>query len=474
LSEQVNNELEAVYFIDKVYRLDPLLYEKCVSTRRVNKELFVTLAEIEAGNITSPGEFTREQVLKKFAGHGIGERRTVFARIKEVFKRNWFEHGVYPPLPHSAALGVEDFRDNHLDEFSYKTLLMPQDKRELAILFAYFSLSSSTDVCWIDAEGAANEEEFMRAIMIYTAKKALPAGVKEPEDLREALTIFFDTCRGIVIIENAPFLENKKNREGIFQAFNSSDSSPAAQLILIAAAASEEPHATSPGEQNNQTAGGRLIHVTLILTIAAAVLYISYLSEKPPPKGALFFRYFADEVEQDPFPEGVLLTWTDANGTAVETELIHYADWHLITHIPEGAEKLLLSKGSFEFYPDILPADKLIADSVVIVLYKTIMVPDIAADSIIRNNAQRWYTFSLSDTTRILITCESHSGDLSPQIAIFRDRLGKERILPNDNILGDKKSVEITGTLPTGKYYLKVRGYDNTTGSYRLSIGFAQ
>ncbi|MCK6615959.1 MAG: hypothetical protein L6Q47_17125 [Ignavibacteriaceae bacterium] len=99
-----------------------------------------------------------------------------------------------------------------------------------------------------------------------------------------------------------------------------------------------------------------------------------------------------------------------------------------------------------------------------------IMVPDVAADSIIRNNAQRWYTFSLTDSTRILITCEALSGDFSPQAAIFTDRLGKERLMTNDNILGDKMSVSIAGTLLPGKYYLKVRGYDRTTGKYRLNI----
>ncbi|MCK6614231.1 MAG: hypothetical protein L6Q47_08325 [Ignavibacteriaceae bacterium] len=469
LSEQVNNELEAVYFIDKVYRLDPLLYEKSISGLKEYKEYFALPADIASGNITSPGEFTRSQILKKFSGHDVPARRNVFKRIKEMFKRCWFQHAGFPPLPHNAG-GVTEFRKSHLDEFSLNTIFLPFNEREVAVSYAYFTASSATDVFWINAKGAADEEGLTSAIMIDTAKSVLPAGSKEPVDLRDALKILFEHCRGVVIIENAPFLDQEKNRERIFQVFNSSASSPSAQLILIAASAPEETQATISGKLNKQSGEGSLIYVILILAIAAVLLYTSFSSEQDLPKGALFFRYFADEVEQDPFPEGVLLTWTDAKGTALETELIHYADWHLITQIPEGAEKLLLSKGSFEFYPDILPAEKLIADSVVIVLYKTIMVPDVASDSLIRNNAQRWYTFTLTDSTRILITCESVSGDLSPQAAIFTDRLGKNRLLPNDNILGDKKSVEITGTLPPGKYYLKVRGYDRTTGKYRLQI----
>lgn len=467
LEQQVNNELEAVYFVDKVYRLDPLLYQKCVATRKVYKEFFASLAEIEVGNIVSPGEFTREQVLKKYAGHGIGERRRVFSRIKEVFKRSWFERVVYQPLPLSVRSGVEAFKKKHLAEFSHKTHSLPPDKLKPAILFAYFSASRKTDVLWVNAEGAGSEEEMLK-ILTRTITVAFPEETLPTRNLTELYTRLFICCQGVVIIENAPFLNQVKNRDAVYNIFRAAVLPPSAQLILIAA--KEEPAPRSETPPKSRFSAGMLIYIAAFLITAAALIYT--LQPPPPPevKGGLLFRYFADEVEQDPFTSGVLLTWTDAGGAALATETIRYEDWHPIAKIPAGAHKLLLSKGSCEIHPGILPVSQFTADTLVVVLYKTIIVPDVSADSIIKKNAQRWYTFTLGDSARLLITCESNSDDLSPQIALFSDRLGRERIMGSDNILGDKKSVEINSTLPPGKYYLKVRGYDQSTGRYLLKI----
>ncbi|MCC6447524.1 MAG: hypothetical protein IT215_02415 [Chitinophagaceae bacterium] len=116
MSEQVNNELEAVYFIDKVYRLDPLLYEKCISVMKEHKEYFAPLSVIAGGSVASPGEYAKEQIFRKFAGHDVPVRRNTFKRVKEVFKRYYFENTGFPSLPHNLG-GVTDFKKAHLEEF---------------------------------------------------------------------------------------------------------------------------------------------------------------------------------------------------------------------------------------------------------------------------------------------------------------------------------------------------------------------
>lgn len=481
LAEQVNNELETVYFIDNVYRLDPLLYKKCISVMKENKECFAPASVIAEGGITSPGEYAKEQIFRKFAGHDVSGRRNTFMRIKEVFKRCFFENTGFPSLPDNMA-GVTEFKKAHLEEFSYKTLALPREKRDLVLTYAYFSFSSSTVIYWIDAAEAADEEGMIRALLTK-------AGTPQPENgypagLKELYIRFFAQRKCVVVIENAPFLQSKHRQEEIETAFSESSAHPASQLILIDAGASageetrikaEDITAGTEPAKYRPAAGRRLIYTALIAVIAATVFFFTYQTVSPSRTSAkLIFRYFADEVEQDPFTAGVVLTWTDKGGQVIKTEINHYQDYHFVTSFPENAEELLLAKGSFEVFPDVIPVSSLSEDSIRVVFYKILPVPEVSIDSVVFFNAQRWYTFSLTDSTRILITCESLSGDLSPQAAIFTDRLGKNRLLPNDNILGDKKSVEITGTLPPGKYYLKVRGYDHSTGSYRLSINAVQ
>ncbi|MCC6447525.1 MAG: hypothetical protein IT215_02420 [Chitinophagaceae bacterium] len=320
--------------------------------------------------------------------------------------------------------------------------------------------------------------------VLLTTAGALQAENGYPAGLKEIYIRFFTQCKGVVIIENAPFLQSNRTREEIETAFNEYSAHPASQLILIESGAApvedtrseaEDITVSSEPQKNPRAAGRRLIYTLLIAVIAAAVIFFTYQTVSPTRTSTkLFFRYFADEVEQDPFTTGVVLTWTDKAGRVIKTEINHYTDYHFITSLPENAEELLLAKGSFEVYPDAIPASSLHEDSIRVVFYKVLPVPEVSIDSVITFNAQRWYTFTLTDSTALNITCGALSGNLSPQIAIYTDRLGKNRLVPNDNIHGDKKSVEITGTLPRGKYYLKVRGYDQTTGNYRLSIETAQ
>ncbi len=477
LSEQVNNELEAVYFIDKVYRLDPLLYEKCTSSLKEYKEYFAQPEQLGRETICSPGEFTKGLILKKFSGHDVPARRTVFRRIKEHFKHCWFAHAGYPPLPLSAG-GVTEFKKAHIDEFSQQTLSFPRKQRDMVISYAYYSASSSAEILWIDAAGAATEEE-MKAALRNSAGRLRNADEQQGL-LCDIYNRLFSAGKGVIIIEHAPYLGNEKNREVIYKAFAAASLSPASQLVLIEQG--EEVHGkvtegnATEGEKPAHVikpivAKNRFIYIAAITVFAAAVLLFIYIpAQVQPVNGVLLLRYFGDEVEQDPFSEGMILTWINEEGEVIGTETLKYNDVHPVSTTRKGAGKILLSKGAYEIHPDTILVRNLYEDTLVVMFYRLLSSPDVITDSILNLNAQRWYTFTQQDSSYLSITCEALSDGFSPQMAVYMDRLGKNRLLPNDNILGDKKNVSLNGALPPGKYYIKVRGYDRTTGKYRLNI----
>jgi len=472
LYSQINNEIEAVFFIDNVFRKDPKLYEKTIHVLKEYKEFFPSITTIQAEEITSPGEYVKSQIFQKFDGHDIPVRRNIFKRIKDNFKRTWFENSSFPEIPQNIG-GITEFKKSYLSQFEHKLLYLPKSQRELLSKYVYFSISSTTKVKWLNLDGAPNEERYKQNLV-----KAINNGNKIDSalNLNEFYTALFNIDVDIIIIENSPFLNLQENRDFIFTHFNSIERPATSQLIILEAdEAHQKPKTSEPFVQEKGLFIKEPIktfkssYITVGLLILGLMFFTYSYFANTINKPTLELKYFGDEVVQDPFNEGLLLTWLDKNGKAIFTETNDYKAKHLLNYIPEGSAKIQLSKGNYEVYPDEIPVTHLKTKTIRIVFYKTMRIPEVVADSIIRKNAQRWYSFILKDSAEVVVACESISNSFSPQIAVFADRLGKERLIPNDNIKGDKKMVEISGRLSSGKYYLKVRGYDKMTGSFKLT-----
>lgn len=473
LYTQVNNEHEAIFFIDKLFEKDPLLYEKCAYKLKEYKDYFASVNRIRTENIQSPGEYVRNQIFQKLSGHDVPVRRNAVKRIKDSFKRAWFENSGYPILPKNIG-GITEFRKSCIKDFSGKTVFFPKSEKELLTKYAYFSLSSSTDVFWINTDGALDKESFKKYLATVSMNNSIAINSNLPLD--DFYKLFFTIRTGIIIFENTPFLEIEKNREELFVCFNSLELPPTSQLIILESGSLPLLDENTTREKDKEAAtpnilkkkpGKKIISITLTILILLLFTYPYISSNKN--KSVLELKYFGDEIMQDPFKEGFLLTWVNKDGEVVLTEYNNYEEKHIINKIPEGVEKLLLSKGSYEIYPDSIPIEILESDLVRIMFYRAIRIPDVLTDSIVGMNAQRWYSFTLKDSTKIKFVCTALTENLSPQIALFTDRLGNDRLISCENIHGDKCEIEISDILPKGKYYIKVRGYDNMTGRFRLT-----
>lgn len=474
LKHRVNNEIETRFFIDAVYSISPQYYAECLKELEPYLKYFPSIEQLDSlkGNI---GDFVVRSVQLAFPGSDVRPRRQVFYSIKMEFKKKYFIHCGFPKFSEDDEVfpGPDKFKERHLETFRNRVVQL-NDKQLVSVYIFHTLRSNLIDIKWLDYKHAQTEMQFIdRTISLLNIPLSSDGITAE-----KCINAVCEFKSKITVIENAPWLEKSPRLlKTLCDSFESRPGSEDQCIILSAERTDVEQPIAVPAISHKSGKKKRISgRVSIYVGLAFILFFLGFLlgngiyGDNGKPTPVFSIKFFSDEIQQDDFNEGVLFSWYNKKGKVISTERTDYKSEYAPEQIPSTASFVVLSKGSYEIYPDTLQVETLNTQRIETLVYREIRIGDEVAGEIQSHGAQRWYCFYLSQPARISVVCTALEKRLSPQTAVFADRLGKDRRITSTNVTGTQEADNIAGILQPGKYYLKVRGFDNTVGLFKLKV----
>lgn len=481
LEQKVKNETETVFFINEIYKRQDNQFKKCINELSNYIKYFPADSELPLPD-KSIGAYVEERIELLHPGTNQSTKRGIYYHIKMVFKKQYYKNLEFPELP-EKDLRPEIFWKMNKDLFNSKYVIT--DNADAVAEYVFHSLRSTfTDIQWIDYGYEKSEIKF-----IDKSLEILSINVPDNDIYAvDCLRLLLESKKTILVIENLSLLEYRNDLQNEITKFLKVSPDSQSQVILLHTKSVETGRVTE-GKNNISMQGltnasqthyreqhlfpkipyKYLYAVIIILSVFVGFIAIGRGFGIQPEGGPVIeLRYYSDLIPQDEFEAGVVFSWYNKSGVELHTDNNGYNPNFVLNSIPQSASFVVLSSGSYEIYPDTLQVEMLKGDTLRCVAYREIRFGDVVNGEIKAYGAQRWYSIVLPEPGTIQISCIALEKRISPQVAVFTDRIGKHRVIPSNNTTGTVETDKISAVLPAGKYYVKVRGYDKSIGLFQL------
>lgn len=181
--------------------------------------------------------------------------------------------------------------------------------------------------------------------------------------------------------------------------------------------------------------------------------------------------HFSTGLNKDTLIRGFTVSFLDSAMYPIKREKILFANSYSFTIDNPLIKHICISKETHEIFPRIIELRGSDENSHNIhEIYRRIVIGETLEDTLSIPDGNKWYVVELERETEVRFLCNSLSKEFSPQIAIFKDRLGLERIATGKNPNGKNRVDIISVRLKAGKYYLKLRSFKLGFGKFEISL----
>lgn len=481
----LNKDEQTIFYITEVFRLDSNVYKKVLSKSRKIREIFPVADEFTADRI-------KDIYLKKCCPsdnkHDKRESKNFSSYVRQLFKAEYLKLIGMPELIAPVVASSTSNPDESLYfQGQSDGSVTKVDGNQLSSLHSYCCsrLNDGYYIIWIDFShptGNSSPQEFFQkqcTMILDTSWESIENNINIPpciivlkniksadfktiEQLIEKSSISNSTEIEVFLVQEDESASDLPENRDHFVHEDSSDSSVTSV------------HLPRKFFKSTQYRLFVYILIGVMLLICGYLLFQSNIFATNSTQNSrvlyLQLRYFSDETAEDKFYGGVHMLWLDESGEVILQENSEYRSELIVSNIPRKAAVLRISRGISEVYPQEIQMNDLTKDTIQFAVYRVIVPADNIKDSICRPASQRWYAFIIERKMRMFLRAIGVNG-FSPQIAIYDNRLGdaRGRLAKSGNQNGKVMKDSIDIVLKPGKYYLKVRGYDKSTGAFSIS-----
>jgi len=475
------NTLDAKYFINEVFRLNRSKYFEICDALTANSNFFPDKKEIEANININVGEEFSKRLFVKRDGSDNPHRRTTLFNIKNKFKIA-YNGLIGTPLPPKHYALQKIFEKAADGKFNEPILTLDPKEREITAAYCFHTLSHLQKIVWIDCSILQNNDELLTrindkctlvcgdaAIAFSSINEVVPFLIESNVKL-----VFenFDINRFNGVKEKfeevLPFALQRKKEPTIIFIRNEVDEIVREveieneRITDISYPAAIQSRNT-PALRKNRTS---LLVVSIIFLLG--VFFVFYASDDEPKLNIKLLNY-SDEVVCDYYTGGVQIDWSIGRKKLHLFKSLWYNTVKTTLAIPDSAVELRLTNGSNEIYPELISLNNISTDTLNVFFFRKIRLYDKIKTEIRRASAQRWFVFEIPKPANVKFLISRTDSTFSPQAAIYGDRFSKLRIAGGFNFAGVNRIDSVYTFLSPGKYFLKVRGYDNSTGRFDVS-----
>lgn len=474
MAQDTENLIHTKYFINEVYRISPPVYFDTRSKLTSNSKYLPDKKEIELFDIHDLGEECTKR-LNPDENTKMGDNRSRLSSIKNKYGSAYAELIGIPKTEITAT--KTKFMALHQEIFDQPKIFIDEVGKELVAEYCLHSLSATTSVFWIETDRADSNGTLEALVtekvnLVFDVHLPMEKSIEDAAKLfrnRNCIFVFcgekdlseFSFYQKICGTFERQIEKNHARNKWITNRISDTNAAAKTQIELTETTKPEMPAKKKYFSSLNIS----LFSIAIVLLI---MFVINSFESKSKVEMILKFYYHGSDPIRDEFYGGANLVWLDSTESTIQTEITELQCVNFIKEIPSNAAQLFLYRGSFEIFPNHIEIPKQKVDTLFFTCIRKITIGDWLDEEIIKESAQRWFAFSVKEPTMIEFSAEAADGQFIPQMAIYKDLFEQERFSFSSNSNGVMNADTTSAFLYAGNYFLKVRGYDNSTGKFKL------